>query len=238
MKIHSLHSWDVSPSKALNIQSHLRDRVVLNNSFRKINLIAGCDVALDPNDRMVYGGIIVYHWPDLHEVERVSSVRKLSFPYIPGLLAFREAPVLLDCVAKLQSDPDLFIFDGQGIAHPRRIGIATHMGLFLNKPAIGCAKSRLTGSFKEPGGRSGNFSPLQSAEGKIIGAVVRTRDKVRPIFVSPGHKIDLKTSVKIILQCVNGYRIPKPTREADRFVEATKKSHQSTRHQAASRTVA
>ncbi len=222
MNIHHLHDWNVSPREAIRIQSELRARVILENSFKEIKLIAGCDLALDTASNEAYGGVIVYTWPELREVERHSVCRKIKFPYIPGLLSFREAPTLLDCLAQLETEPDLIIFDGQGIAHPRGVGIATHMGLLLDKPTIGCAKSRLYGSYKEPGEKAGSRSSLVSEQGKVLGAVVRTRDRVRPIFVSPGHKIDTQTSIKIILQCVDGYRIPKPTREADHFVESSK----------------
>jgi deoxyribonuclease V len=147
---------------------------------------------------------------------------KLTFPYLPGLLAFREAPVLLAALALLATEPDLLLFDGQGIAHGRRMGIATHMGILLNKPTIGCAKSRLVGTFEEPGTDRGSYKPLVHA-GETVGAVVRTRRGVKPIFVSPGTGISLRTAIQIVVQCLDGYRIPKPTREADHYVGIMKR---------------
>ena len=226
MKIRPLHNWDLSVSQALEVQKHLRKLIRLKNSFRgihRIKKIAGVDCAISADGKRIYGGVIVYSFPDLKEIERHCESATLDFPYIPGLLSFREGPVLLKVIKLLNHPPDLFIFDGQGIAHPRGIGIASHLGLFLDKPTIGCAKSRLCGEFKEPGKRRGDFSPLLSKEGKTIGAVLRTRDAVRPVFISPGHQIDIKTSLEIIMQCLDRYRIPKPTREADIFVEAAKR---------------
>lgn len=218
IKIRSLHRWDLTPKEARKIQESLRRKVVLKNRFGKIRLIAGCDMALAEGGQEAFGGVIVYRWPDLAEVERRTNVFAIRFPYVPGLLAFREAPVLLDCLARLEHDPDLLIFDGQGIAHPRGVGIATHMGLILGKPTIGCAKSRLCGSFREPAPERGSWSPLLGEGKEKIGVVLRTRDRVRPIFVSPGHRIDFEMSMSVILGCSDGFRIPKPTREADRLV--------------------
>lgn len=223
MQYLDLHPWNVSPAEARRIQTDLRKRVVLQNDFSHIDVIAGADLSIDKASNEGFAGVIVYTFPDLNEVERHHAHCKLSFPYIPGLLAFREAPVLLEAFAKVEREPDVIIFDGQGIAHPRGLGIATHMGLVLDKPTIGCAKSRLTGSFEEPGPEVGDYSPLMFGE-KTIGAVLRTRQNVKPIFVSQGHKIDLETCIKILLQCSDGYRIPKPTREADHFVGQIKRS--------------
>ncbi len=216
-----LHSWDVTPRDAIAIQEMLRARIKLCDTCEKINVIAGADVSFD--DDWGYGGVITYTYPGLEELERRSVRMKLTFPYIPGLLAFREAPVLLAALEQLSTEPDLLLFDGQGIAHGRRMGIATHMGIVLNKPAIGCAKSRLVGTFDEPGKERGCYKPLVHA-GEAVGAVVRTRNGVKPIFVSPGTGISLATSIKIVLQCLDGYRIPKPTREADHYVGGLKKS--------------
>jgi deoxyribonuclease V len=169
-----------------------------------------------------YGGVITYTFPRLEEIERRWVRMKLKFPYVPGLLAFREAPVLLAALKLLSTEPDLLLFDGQGIAHGRRMGIATHMGILLNKPTIGCAKSRLVGTFEEPGADRGCYEPLVHG-GETVGAVLRTRKQVRPIFVSPGTGISIKTSINIVMQCLDGYRIPKPTREADHYVGSIKR---------------
>jgi len=226
IKIKKWHEWRVSPAKASEIQKTLRPRVSLTNAFRdvsEIGLLAGCDIAVDPGKGMAYGAVAVYEFPGLREVERKTAVGRLTFPYVPGLLAFREAPVLLEAIAALEHEPDLYIFDGQGIAHPRGMGIASHLGLFLEKPAIGCAKSRLCGMYREPGLRAGDHSVLLTREGERIGSVLRTRDRVKPVFVSPGHLIDFGASAEIILKTTDGYRIPKPTREADRYTKILKR---------------
>jgi len=223
MRYQDLHPWDVTPAEGSKIQNELRERVVLHDDFSRVDLVAGADMSIDKSSNEGFAGVIVYTFPDLNEVERRHAHRKLTFPYIPGFLAFREAPVLLEAFAKLENEPDVIIFDGQGIAHQRGLGIATHMGLVLDKPTVGCAKSRLVGSFEEPGNEVGNFSPLVF-HGNTIGAVLRTRKNVNPIFVSQGHRIDLKTCVDMLLQCGDGYRIPKPTREADHFVAEIKRS--------------
>jgi deoxyribonuclease V len=222
LRIHPLHEWNVSPREAVELQRRFQPLVSLKTGSRKITLVAGCDLALDPEENTGYGGVIVYRWPGLEEVERKSAVKKITFPYVPGLLSFREAPVLLECFEKLEHDPDLFIFDGQGIAHPRGIGIASHLGLFLDRPTIGCAKSHLYGAFCEPAFKRGSSSPLNAPDGAVIGAVVRTRDGVQPIFVSPGHQMDCDTAVAMVLACADGTRVPKPTREADHFVKMLK----------------
>lgn len=217
-----MHNWNLSPKEAVSLQKKLRDQIVLENKLGKIELIAGADMAIDEERKIGFAGVIVYSFPDLIEVERQGAKAELKFPYVPGLLAFREAPVLIKAFAKIKSVPDVILFDGQGIAHPRGLGIASHMGLILNKPAIGCAKSRLIGEYEEPGTDAGEWSPL-SYDKKVIGAVLRTRKNVKPIFVSPGHLIDLRTSIKIVLSCADGFRIPIPTREADHFVAQLKK---------------
>lgn len=222
MRHYHLHPWDVTPAEAIAIQKQLRERIELRDAFDIISVIAGADVAFD--DDWGYGGIISYSFPGLVEIERRSARKKLSFPYIPGLLAFREAPILLAAFALLAQEPDLIMFDGQGIAHSRRMGIATHMGILLDKPTIGCAKSRLIGEFDEPLEEAGSYTPLVDS-GETLGVVLRTRKRVRPIFVSPGTKVSLKTALAIVLQCLDGYRIPKPTRQADHYVGSMKRKH-------------
>jgi deoxyribonuclease V len=223
MRYKKLHPWKVTPAEGKKIQEELRERVVLHDDFPRVELIAGADMSIDKKSNRGFAGVIVYTFPDLEEVERRRAHCKLTMPYIPGLLAFREALALLKAFAKVKHEPDVIMFDGQGIAHPRWMGIATHMGIVLDKATIGCAKSRLIGSFEEPGPEVGDQSRL-AHEGETIGVVLRTRRNVKPIFVSQGHKIDLKTCVDITLQCVDGYRIPKLTREADHFVGEIKRS--------------
>lgn len=178
-------------------------------------------MAIDEERKLGFAGIIIYTFPEMVELERKSVVSELEFPYVPGLLAFREAPVLLKVCEKLETEPDVVIFDGQGIAHPRGMGIASHMGLFLRKPTIGCAKSRLVGEYREPGRNVGDWTPLKLSD-KVVGAVLRTRKDVKPVFVSPGHMIDLPSSIETIITCLDRTRVPKPTREADHFVGALK----------------
>ena len=215
-----LHSWNVTPGEAIAIQEALRTRIRLRDTFAATGVIAGADMSIDGD--WGYGGVITYTFPRLEEIERRSVRMKLTFPYVPGLLAFRETPVLLAALELLSTEPDLLLFDGQGIAHGRRMGIATHMGILLNKPTIGCAKSRLVGTFEEPGADRGCYEPLVHG-GETVGAVLRTRKQVRPIFVSPGTGISIKTSINIVMQCLDGYRIPKPTREADHYVGSIKR---------------
>lgn len=182
--------------------------------------MAGADMAID--GELGYAGIIIYRFPDMVEIERQYAVLKIEFPYVPGLLAFREAPILLKAFEKVRTDPDIIMFDGQGIAHPRGLGIASHMGLFLGRPTIGCAKSRLVGEYREPGHNAGDWSPLE-LDKRVVGAVLRTRKNVKPVFISPGHLIDLPSSIEIALACLDRTRIPKPTREADHFVDELKR---------------
>jgi len=215
----------VSIPEARKIQESLRPRLEFPATLPEIRFIAGCDMAIDKADNTGTAGVIVYRWPELEEVERRYASAKLTFPYVPGFLSFREAPVLLEAIAKLEHEPDLFFFDGQGIAHPRGLGIASHLGLILDKPSVGCAKSRLCGEHGDPPAKKGGCAHLVGKDGKRLGAVLRTRDRVHPVFVSPGHKIDIQNAVRIVLSCCDGYRIPKPTREADHFVEKAKRGN-------------
>jgi deoxyribonuclease V len=209
-----LHSWDVTPSEAVAIQQSLRSKVQLTNVFdpQQIRTVAGIDASYKD---VGHAAVVVLSFPDLQLIEQVTATRAISFPYVPGLLSFREAPVVLDAIAKLTHQPDVMIFDGQGIAHPRRLGIAAHIGVYLDRPTIGCAKSRLVGTYQEPGPEKGDYSPLLEHDGEVIGAVLRTKQNTKPLFISPGHKIDLKTSVWLVLNCVKNYRLPETTRLAD-----------------------
>jgi deoxyribonuclease V len=159
---------------------------------------------------------------DFSVLERRAAVAQVDFPYTPGLLSFREAPVLLDALAKLKHTPDVVMCDGQGVAHPRRLGLASHVGLFLDRPCVGCAKSKLTGKYEEPGPEPGSRSPLLY-RGQVIGSVVRTKARALPLFVSPGHRIDLESSVRLVLGCCRGYRLPEPTRLAHLYVNEVRR---------------
>jgi deoxyribonuclease V len=217
MKFRDLHGWNLSPKEAASVQRELSKRVLVQNRFPKIRFVAGADIAIDPRTGEGIAGVIVYSFPEFEVIETEQARKKVSFPYIPGLLSFRESPILLEAFRKLRSEPDIVFIDGQGIAHPRRFGIASHMGLLLDKPTVGCAKSLLVGETVEPGKKAGSVSPLVVG-GETVGAAVRTRDNVKPIFVSPGHRIDVRTSVEMVLRCSSGFRIPRPTRDADHFV--------------------
>ncbi len=223
MKIHRLHSWDLTPAEAIVLQKELASRVDTQTPLTRCNLIAGADVSYNRFSSRFYGGIVILRMEDLAVVERQGIVRDVSFPYVPGLLSFRETPVLLDVFTLLKHEPDVLMLDGHGLAHPRRMGYACHVGLWLDRPTIGCAKSRLVGEFKEPGQRPGAVSPLR-LDGDVVGQVVRTKKNTRPVFVSVGHKIDLRSAVEIVLATCKGYRIPEPTRQAHLLVNELRRA--------------
>ena len=212
----------------MRLQESLRERVELGDRFGDIRYVAGADLAFDPATEVAFAGVIVYRFPGLEEVERRMARRKLRFPYVPGLLSFRECPILLAAFARLETEPDLVLIDGHGRAHPRRFGIACHMGILFDKPTIGCAKSRLVGEHQEPDQRAGSTSPLM-LEGERLGVVLRTRDRVRPIYVTTGHRVSLDTAVGLVKKCLDGFRIPKPTREADHYVRDLRRAYQRRR---------
>jgi deoxyribonuclease V len=193
-----------------------------------LKTIAAGDVSYSRMDDITYAAFLLFTYPDLFLREIASAKDRASFPYIPGLLTFREAPVLLEAFSKLKSRPDLILIDGQGIAHPRSMGIAAHIGLILNLSSIGCAKSRLIGTHEELGRDRGEALPLLTGD-RIVGMVLRTREGVKPVYVSPGHKMDMDTSVKIVLALCRGYRIPEPLRQAHIFVNRLRE-RQSHRH--------
>ena len=217
MKIHPLHSWDLTPAAAVEIQRELAPRVETRTPLTKCQLIAGADISYNRYSSRHYAAVIVLRLSDWTVVETQEAVGDVAFPYVPGLLSFREAPVLLEAFAKVQAQPDAVMFDGQGLAHPRRLGLACHVGLFLDVPSLGCAKSRLTGKYKEPGKAPGSIAPLVDRE-EVIGSVVRTKYNVKPVYVSAGHRIDLPSAVRVVLASCHGYRIPEPTRLAHLYV--------------------
>jgi len=212
----------------MRLQERLRARLVLEDRFDRIHFLAGADLAFDPETDIAFAGVIVYRFPELEEVERRMARRKLRFPYVPGLLSFRESPVLLAAFRRLRNEPDLILIDGHGRAHPRRFGIACHIGLLVDKPTIGCAKSLLVGEHEDPGARAGSTAPLM-LEGEQLGVVLRTRDRVKPIYVTQGHRVSLPTAVRLVRKCLDGFRIPKPTREADHYVRELRRAYQANR---------
>jgi deoxyribonuclease V len=210
MKARKIHFWDVSPKEAILIQKRLLKGLRIQ-PLRKIpKLIASADVSFN-RDRVI-GAVVVMKFPTLEAIERIVKKKDTAFPYIPTLLSFREGPVLCECFNALKKDPELIIFDGQGIAHPRKMGLATHLGILLKRPSIGCAKSKLYGETKAPAVRKGSFRYIKDNDGLKIGAILRTREGVKPVFISPGHMINIEDSIKIILQCSKKYRIPEPIR--------------------------
>ena len=211
MKYRALHSWDVTPEEARQFQNELRSQVVQTDRFGRINTVAGVDIGLKKDTALA--SVVVLSFPELQVVDSVVTESPVRFPYIPGLLSFREIPPLLTAFAELQTEPDLVIVDGQGIAHPRRFGLASHLGLILDKPTIGCAKSRLWGRYEEPDSEQGAYTYLRDKE-EVIGAVVRTRANVRVVYVSIGHRISLDSARMWVLACCRGYRLPETTRYA------------------------
>jgi deoxyribonuclease V len=227
MHIESLHDWDLTPKEAVAIQRKFAGRIDTQSRVTKCDLIAGADVSYSRFSNLLYAGVVVLRMADLTVVEHQGTTFETRFPYVPGLLSFREAPALLKVFAMLESEPDVVVCDGHGYAHPRRFGLACHVGLWLNRPCLGCAKSRLTGTFKRLGQKAEARTPLTDAE-EIIGSVVRTKRAVKPVFVSTGHHIDLESAVKIILGARAGYRIPEPTRLADQYVNALRRRELAT----------
>jgi deoxyribonuclease V len=222
VKALKLHPWNVTPREAAQIQLRLRQRLELEDRLPSIQTVAGADVALDLERCRAIAGVIVYRFPEMIELERVAAERRLTFPYVPGLLSFREIPVLLKAFARVRRTPDLIFYDGHGYAHPRRFGITCHLGVLLDRPTIGCAKSILVGTHTEPLRQPGNWTPLRDEE-EVIGAALRTRQGVKPIYISQGHRISLAHAIEFTMAVCDGFRIPKPTREADHFVGAVKR---------------
>ena len=216
--------WPRTARAAIAIQNRLRQRVRAGGPASRVRFVAGADVAYDTKNDRLFAAVLVYSYPDLvlHEVRSCSA--PVRFPYIPGLLSFREAPTLIRAYRRLRLRPDLLICDGQGIAHPRGVGLASHLGLVLGVPTIGCAKSRLVGEHGEVGPHRGDRTPLL-IDRRVVGSVIRSRTGVRPLYISPGHGIDLERSVKYVLACGRGFRLPEPVRQADIFVGRLKRRH-------------
>ena len=241
MTLKKLHRWNVTPAEARRIQEKLRGKWEGEDRLPEINTVAGLDAAFvltgsqalkrgprrstmrDANQAI--GGVVVFRFPEMVEIERSCAVVPLRFPYIPGFLSFREMPALLAALKKLKRMPDLLFCDGQGYAHPRRMGLASHLGIVLDRPTIGCAKSILTGSCGGLASKRGSWSPLvdEKADRETIGAAVRTREAAKAVYVSQGHRVSLETAIRLTLAVSDGARIPRPTREADRFVSEAKR---------------
>ncbi|MGE0131061.1 MAG: deoxyribonuclease V [Blastocatellales bacterium] len=213
----SLHSWDLTPGEAVEVQKQLRNLVRIEPLARKVHTIAGADISFNKFSEIVYAGIVVLSLPDLRIIESAGVRSATKFPYVPGLLSFRETPSVLEAWEKLKTKPDVLMLDGQGIAHPRRFGIACHTGVLLDWPAIGCAKSILVGRHGELGLEAGSQAPLVD-RGEQVGVALRTKSKVSPVYVSPGHLIDMDSAVDLVLRSTGKYRQPEPTRQAHLLV--------------------
>lgn len=213
------NNFDLSPKEAIALQKELREKVQIEPLKHQPKLIAGCDVSMNRFAKEGFAGFVTFSYPDLAPVEESVVFGPIPFPYIPGLLSFREIPLLLQAFEGLKEKPDLIIVDGVGIAHPRRLGIATHLGLTLDIPTIGSAKSVLTGSYEEPGSEPGDRAPLVDLKSnETIGYALCSKKNVKPIFVSPGHLVDLKEAVDLVYSCVRKHRLPEPTRLAHEAV--------------------
>ena len=219
MNYKDLHSWEVGYTEAVRIQQVLREQISLDDAIPvySISLIAGADISYDRGDDRFYAAVVVLRFPELDIVETAEHTATVRFPYIPGLLSFREGPVLLEAFAKLRNRPDAVIFDGQGIAHPRGLGLASHMGLFLDLPTVGSAKTRLFGVHGEVPAAPGSYASLMDGD-NVIGFALRTKRNVNPVYVSPGHLMSLKTTRSVVLTCCTGYRVPEPVRQAHLLV--------------------
>ena len=213
MNSKNLHSWDLTPAQAIALQKDLAGDVVTSGEVHSVRLVGGADISVPRDSRTARAALVVLSYPELEIVEVETSVAELAFPYIPGLLSFREAPLVLELFEKLRHKPDLLFVDGQGIAHPRRLGIASHLGLWLDMPTIGCAKSCLCGKHDEVGHEAGSAAALIH-EDEVVGTVLRTHAGSRPLYISVGHKISLEESVRWTLACTRGYRLPEPSRLA------------------------
>ena len=211
-----MHPWDISPKEAIAIQKGLQAHLNLKDDFGEIKTVAGVDVGFERNNTITRAAIAVLDFETLEVIETAVARRPTSFPYVPGLLSFREVPAVLEAILKLNAEPDLLLCDGQGIAHPRRFGIAAHLGLLLNIPAIGVGKSRLTGTHEEVPAKKGSFVPLMDKE-EQIGVVLRARTNVKPLYISPGHRVSIQTARKLVMKCVTHYRLPETTRHAHKL---------------------
>jgi deoxyribonuclease V len=223
LRVYQRHHWALSYHEAVDLQRKLQRRVCLKSlALGRIRYVAGADIAISKSRQRLISAVVVYQFPSLQLVETRSAVTKLAFPYIPGLLSFREIPSLVACLQKVVSGVDVILCDGHGIAHPRGLGLASHLGLLLRKPTIGCAKSLLVGEYTSVGNKRGDYAALLYG-GKRVGSVLRTQDGINPVFVSPGHLVDQASSRRIVLACSTRFRLPEPTRHADRVAGLEKR---------------
>jgi deoxyribonuclease V len=218
----SLHGWDLTPKEAVALQRELRDRVLVEHPSGPLRTVAGADISFNRFSTTIYAAIVVVDLESLETIEQRGIVTETRFPYVPGLLSFRESPALLDVWRLLERTPDAVMIDAHGYAHPRRFGIACHFGLLVDRPTVGAAKSVLVGTYDEPGIERGEWTPLVD-RGETIGAAVRTKRAVKPIFASVGHRVDLDAAIELVLRSGGGYRQPEPTRRAHLLVNAMRR---------------
>lgn len=207
------HAWDVSPEQAIAIQERLSQFIIRQDQLRPIQAVAGVDAGFESRGSVTRAAVVVLSFPHLQVVDNAVASIPTSFPYVPGLLSFREAPAILQALSKLEKMPDLLLCDGQGIAHPRRLGLASHLGLLLDIPSIGVAKSIFVGQHDPLIDEAGAWQPLLD-RGEVVGAALRTRPGVKPVYVSIGHRLSLETAIELVLRCTGKYRLPEPIRQA------------------------
>lgn len=220
MEIHYPHEWDLTAEAAIALQQTLRQAIITTDRLGEVHRVAGVDVGFEDSGNTTRAAVAVLSFPDLQLQEQTIARRPTSFPYVPGLLSFREVPAVLDALEKLKTLPDLLLCDGQGTAHPRRFGIACHLGLLTDLPSIGVAKSLLTGKHAEVPDEKGAWQPLQH-KGEVIGVALRTRPKTKPLYISPGHRVSLQTAIDYTLRCTTKYRLPETTRFAHKLASET-----------------
>lgn len=222
MEFREIHPWTLNPQEAVELQETLRGRLILEELREEFSRIAGADVSYDKVSDQAFAAVLVFRLSDFELQEQVVVHQQIGFPYIPGLLSFREVPALLQAFRKIRNEPDVILLDGQGISHPRGFGLASHVGLILDRPTIGCAKSRLVGSHGEVDNSRGAFAPLEH-RGELVGAVLRTKANTKPLYISPGHRMDIPSALRIVLETCRGYRLPEPVRRAHLAVTRARK---------------
>ncbi len=223
----SLAKWNVSPADAISIQKKLASRVKICPLPHRTQWIAAADVSYSKGNDKLFAAVVLCHLPDLTVHERLAASARVTFPYIPGLLSFRETPLIIELCERLGQKPEIILCDGQGIAHTRRFGLACHIGLILDTPSIGCAKTKLVGVHKDVGPRKGQYQSLYYKKERV-GVALRTRTGVKPIYVSPGHLSDIPSSIRLVLRCCNSYRIPEPIRQAHLLANRVRTDVEST----------
>jgi deoxyribonuclease V len=230
MKFSALHDWDLDAAAAVALQRELATQIIIDDAFGDdIRTVAGVDVSCRLHSHQFHAAVVLHSFPELEPLETATASLRVEFPYIPGLLSFRELPVILQALTGLSQTPDLLLVDGQGIAHPRGFGLASHLGLWLDLPSIGCGKSRLYGEHDEVGWQKGAQAALADKAEHRIGSVLRTRDRIKPLYVSPGHRVSVATAAELVLRCCHKYRLPEPIRAAHRASNELRLAHSAGR---------